>query len=716
MNLAFFIGKQWIAWDGQGLFTPALKPNRITLVDNRIMPCVRTEVAKLTKTRPVFTISPTTADEDDAHAAELGEQLMRYLWKHLSLRDITTKALWWSRICGNGFLKCFWDPSAGYGTDCVVGPDGNVLTDGSGKPIKAAPGIADQMSAALSQATGQQTNVTVQKVNQGDICVEARSPFQMCTDPLADSFSEVEWLVEESVKSVESCQKRYNQTLVADTVSNPGLIEARMGAAFLPGTSSYKGVKIREYWCKPNSENPQGKRVVWSKDKILLEDNNPFDALPYVMFTAIPVPGRLQGTCITEQLRPQQMELNKLLSQIAENCNRVGNPTILASKQAVQDPDKFTQSTTMPGGIYFFDDVGSPNAVPTYLQAPPLPNYVVERYQQIEDSIQTISGQHETTTANVPAGVTAASAINLLMEADDTQLGPGVTDYEENLGILGQKILKLAAHYYTDTRTIRIGGDNGVWQIKDFRGSMLRNNTHVEVQTGSAFPQSKAAKQAAMQDLLTFFVQSGNPPHGKQLAQFLEDSEFGGAERLVEDFTRDEMQVNRENVQMQQEIPLEINDYDDDQIHVDEHQDQQKDQSYQQWPPQAQQIMEAHVAAHKQRLAQQQAAQQQLEMQQQNPQMAQQQAQGAQDAAGAAQQQAQQAQGAQQQQDIQGAQAQQQIAATGAQQGQQMAMSSEQHAQSARHAEEQHQQKLRHAEEQHQSRLRQAQAPKGNQR
>ena len=43
---------------------------------------------------------------------------------------------------------------------------------------------------------------------------------------------------------------------------------------------------------------------------------------------------------------------------MAENRNRVGNPTILASKQAVQDPEKFADGISMPGGIYFYDDIG----------------------------------------------------------------------------------------------------------------------------------------------------------------------------------------------------------------------------------------------------------------------------------------------------------------------------------------------------------------------
>ena len=57
-----------------------------------------------------------------------------------------------------------------------------------------------------------------------------------------------------------------------------------------------KGVKLHEYWCKPNETHPEGRRAVWCKGKILFEGPNPYEVLPYVMFTGIPIPGRFWPT------------------------------------------------------------------------------------------------------------------------------------------------------------------------------------------------------------------------------------------------------------------------------------------------------------------------------------------------------------------------------------------------------------------------------------
>ena len=293
--LSMYGGNQWVAWNGSQLYRPQMRKNAITIVDNRIQPVVRKEIARLTKNRPVFTVTPNSPDQEDTNAAQLGEMIMRYLWRHLKMRAKQREALLWSRICASGFLKCFWDPTIGDQIKVVLGPDGKLLADATGKRV--TPGSPEHQLAETVNPGA----TKVKSVAQGDIKVEVRSPFQIYPDPLASLFDECEWLIEESVKSVEYVKRRYGVELQPDTPANPGLIEARMGSVYVPGQSAYKGVKVREYWCKPNSTYPRGRRAVWVlsggpkqvKSQMLEEDSNPFDPMPYVMFSGIPMPGRL---------------------------------------------------------------------------------------------------------------------------------------------------------------------------------------------------------------------------------------------------------------------------------------------------------------------------------------------------------------------------------------------------------------------------------------
>lgn len=691
MDLAFFQNRQWVSWAGDKLHQPQLSGNRVTVVENRIAGCVQTELAKMTKNRPVFSVTPNTGDEEDANAAELAERVMRFMWRHLKMHEQSLKALEWSRICGSGFLKCYWDATIGEPQSVLVGPDGNVLTDDTGKAVRGGQADALRLGQQL------QAQVRAQQIAAGDVKVEVRSPFQMFIDPICDSFPDAEWVIEESVQSLEYVKRRFGdkaQGIKADTVANPGLVEARLMGGMQPSGGGYKGVKIREYWCKPSSKHPRGCRIVWAQNRVLVQDESPFDPMPYVMLTGVPVPGRLWPMSLVELLRGPQTELNKVISQMAENRNRIGNPTLLASKQAIPDPEKFEDSVTLPGGVFYGDmSFGPLNQQIGYLEPPQLPEYVPNEVERIEGAIEAISGQHEVTNANVPPGVTAASAITLLQEADDTRLGLAMQDYEEQLGRFGAKILRLVAAYYTDARTIKVGGDDGAWEIFDFKGAMLKGNTHVEVQAGSAFPQSKAAKQAMIQDWMTFFVQSGNPPHGRQLAQFLRDSGMGASDRLVREYSSTETQVNRENALMSLGSDLPINDYDDDQGHIEGHEEFQRQPRYATFNPQIKQLIEMHVAAHRARLSQQQ--QQALALQ------AQAQGQPPPEMQAAAAQAGLQGQAV----GMQGQLAQQQQQA--AQAGQQMGFQAANSEMQQRQSQELHQQKLRHAEEQHRARLKQ---------
>jgi len=60
-----------------------------------------------------------------------------------------------------------------------------------------------------------------------------------------------------------------------------------------------------------------------------------------------------------------------------------------------------------------------PGTVPTFLQGSPLPQYVIDEIQRIEESISDRHSAwgHE---RERPSWVTAASAINLLMEVEAT--------------------------------------------------------------------------------------------------------------------------------------------------------------------------------------------------------------------------------------------------------------------------------------------------------
>src|ERR1022692_333757 len=600
MNMAFFAGQQWMYYNQGRLMQVPLAAERVKITDNRIVGIVRGEIAKMTKQNPDWQITPTSADDADLHGAEMGEQVIDYLWRHLDLRNQLEEALRWSRIVGAGFWKVTWDNAIGDKVQALCDHEDNLVLHPPTHPLAGVPvkthEAADE-EGNLPEGTKSKT------IAPGDVHVETVSPFEIFQDPIAKRIDTCEWIIQTSVKSAEWVKEHYGVDVTPDVDVSAGPIESRIFfAGQTEGSTGYKGVQVNEYWCKPNTKYPEGRRVVWVVKKKLHDGPNPYKKLPFVMFRGIPVPGRFWPTSITEQLRGPQTELNKIRSQIVENASKFGNPSLMVSRQAG------VNFSGKPGErIDYNSTIQDPT--PSYLEAPPLPAYVLEQQKQIELSMQEISGQHEVSHAQVPAGVKAASAINLLQEADDTKLGPSIFEMEESIGVAGEMLLELVAQFWSDERTIMIAGEDHAMDALVFRGAALKENTRVEVQTGSMIPRSKAAKQASIQDMMGLYMQygqAGQPMDKRMLGKVLKDMEAGDLAKLFGDTSVDESQINRENQQMSQGNELPVNPFDSQSAHVAGHTEYQKGPTYLQLPEEAKTAMERHIALHRQQIQKEQ--------------------------------------------------------------------------------------------------------------
>jgi hypothetical protein len=570
LNLAYHDGRQWVAFDGRQLFEPQLEPWRAKLVDNRIRGMVRKEIARQTKTRPQWVGVPATNEDDEIDAARFRERLFEHDWQYLDVTRKRRAAQQWARVCGNGFLKVTWDSKTGPGREVLVGPDGRSMKDDHGAPLDPN-GLPEDALAAMQ-------DVERRRVQMGDPRIDVRTPFEMFPDPLAgeDGMESCRRIGEEAVYDPEYLFEQFGVRLEPDATATPGVMEARYAGTGWDAGGKKQGVKAREFWALPCSEYPQGAHVVYAQEQILLREPNPYPWLPYPMFRGQLRPGSFWCAGIDDLISPQT-ELNKSLSQIAENGERIGNPTLLKASGTDFDDD----DALLPGGVAEFQDTGSPNAVPRYLLPPELPGYVQNRPASAENSLREISHQHEVTSGNVPAGVTAASAINLLQEADDTVLGPDIEDMELAIRDLGRRVLWLRWKFCNDERMLRLAGDDGAWDLQAFRGQMLKNGgENDQVQAGSGLPQSKAAKQAAIQQVLALFVQNGVAVDERRLRRVLRDFEVGGLENMLADIQRDERQVNDENRRLAAGEQFDINAFDNDLIHIAGHEDFQKSPRY----------------------------------------------------------------------------------------------------------------------------------------
>src|SRR5690349_1173739 len=120
LNLAFFQGEQWVAHDGRALYYPKMRRGAVRLVDNRIQPIIRTEVARLSKTRPGWAAAPRALDDQAVNDATASTRLLEWGYDHLNFAHHRHEAITWARICGAGFIEATWNPNAGKSVGQVV--------------------------------------------------------------------------------------------------------------------------------------------------------------------------------------------------------------------------------------------------------------------------------------------------------------------------------------------------------------------------------------------------------------------------------------------------------------------------------------------------------------------------------------------------------------------------------------------------------------------
>lgn len=557
LNLAFFFGRQYVQWLGGAsiastnfpsrLYEPPVPPWRVRLVINKIRTIVRTELSKVTKEQPRAFVIPASSDDDDLAAARAGEAIYEHLDRTLMLRRVKRRAAFWSTICGTAYVKDWIDPSQ---------------NDEDGLP--------------------------------GKIMAEPISPFHIYIgDTQEEDIEKQPFVIHVLAKDPEWVKDTYDKDVAADSSASSSQLEQRFLSAIGINERPNKSyVSVKEAWIKPCAKYPKGMVVAWAGDQILVKSEGwPFahNEYPFSKLESIPT-GRFYAESIVTDLIPLQKEYNRTRSQIIEAKNRMSKPQLLAPRGSI-DPNKIT---TEPGLVIFYTP-GFEKPQPLPLQN--IPAYVLQEIERLQLDFNDLSSQHEVSKGQTPPGVTAATAISYLQEADDSKMSFAVASIEEASEKIGRHLLSHAQQFWDGQRTVKVVGTDNQWESYQFARTDLNGNTDLRIEAGSATPTSRAAKQAFIMDL----GQRGWIPPDRAL-RYLDMAETG---RMYEEMQIDARQAQRENLKMMAgDTTVTVNDWDNHQAHIIEHNNYRKKQAFEDADDSVKQAFNQHVTVHKQLVAQ----------------------------------------------------------------------------------------------------------------
>lgn len=511
LNLSMYKGDQYVdKIDNRVVGVPAPK-SKVRLVVNRIRPHVRTEVARLTSTEPTAEVVPASSETSDIEAARAGESLLVSSFERLDIQRKLRSAAWWASITGVGYLKCRWNPEA---------------------EVKFANG----------------------EVAKGDFAFSVPSPFHILVpNLLLEDIEDQPWVFNVFAMQVDQVRAKYKDLLPEKY--EPSLIsaseimdETRLNIKSGSSNAKPDSCLVVEAWIKPGQCHllPKG-GLVTMVDKIIVGLNDqgmPYQHGEYPFMKIDNVQsGSYYGTSAIDDIIPLQRELNRIRSIMMEARNKMGNPGLMY-RQGTLDAQRFTNA------IGQLVEIKGGGEYPQPLPTPTLPPIILEEHNQILQDIEDITGQHQVTKGTTPTGVTAATAIELLQEQDNTYLSATSDSVEFAMKKAASQLIQLFIQYADSYRQVKVVGKDKAISVQYLMGSDVKTATDVRIERGSSLPYSKAARTA----MFTDWMSRGILPYdiGLDLIDLPHMDKYYDIVKI------DERQAERENIRLLNLIPEEL--------------------------------------------------------------------------------------------------------------------------------------------------------------
>lgn len=515
-NMAYFYGQQWVEPSGkhypEGFQAKLLAPKKPYYTQrktiNRTRAFVRSEHSQFLSAIPNAVAVPATAEDEDVRSAYAAEQAWQSISETQKLRYHFSRAMWWTIVTGNGFIKTWWDQDA------------------------------------LDKVSGQ----------QGAIRYGAVTPFHLFVPDLREQdIDDQPFIINAYTKPVSWCYQYFGDALKGKNISPSAssaneIIEDGYLNLSTGSTATQDSVVIYETWFKPGAHKllPDGGLVISIDDVVvsIYRDGLPYNhgQYPFTKFEHIPTSTFYADSPLVD-LNPLQREYNTLRSQISEAGNRMAKPQLIAAKGSII-PSKLTNE---PGLVIEYK-AGFPAPQPMPLS--PLPQYYVDQQDRVLTDIEDIGGQHDVSRGNAPAGVTAGTAISFLQEADNSYRTPQFQGIEDGYSRIAQQTIENFVQYVDVKRKIKTIGADGAFDTMLLSGADIASGTDIRIQPGSSVGVSKAAQDARIMDM--FGMGLIDQPLALRLL------EVGGAQKILDTLQVAERKAQRENIKMKMLKPEQL--------------------------------------------------------------------------------------------------------------------------------------------------------------
>ena len=554
---------------------------------NQIAPLIETRIANLRKINYMMKVKPATNELDDYAKAETSTNVLQHTQKATDFESKKNTAINWNELTGNCFFLSWWDKDKG-------------------------EKLAVEQMFEVDENGEQKSKETA--YYQGDLDYGLITPYEIYPESIFKQTVEAQRsIILEQVKTVDDIYDLYGVKVEGSNIETFELTPIGSGGGFgyenTTVTIGHRTIdnaeKVITYFERPSKHKPNGQMIIIiGDDNLVYYGDLPYSRIPIVQTVCIEVAGQFFGKSAIERMIPIQRAYNGCVNRIHEYIKHIAIGSYITEEGSI-DIEEYEQNGQAPGAMLVYK---SGTNAPIPIPNGNLPAEIMQERYNLKQDMEYAAGVSQLMVyGQAPSGVTSGKALDNLMEIDNTRLsltGDNIRNAVKKLAIMWLEIYK---KYATTHRIVNYVGGNNIgkaiiWSNQDI------NSYDVDYVTENELLLSEDAQKQRFFDAynMGLFTDSNGviPPRVKQKA--LEYMKCGNYSDIM---SIDQLQIQaaqRENVFFENGVIPEVSDFDEHEIHIEEHLRyilQMDFQLLKNRKPEYAEALEEHLRQHKQVIA-----------------------------------------------------------------------------------------------------------------
>lgn len=555
LNANFLVGNQYCEVRPYTGEVEQLEPvydwlNRETF--NNIAPLIETRIANLKKINYMMKVKPATNELNDYAKAEVSTSVLQHTQKSTDFESKKNTMIYWNELCGNCFWLSWWDKNKGekFAVETVV----EIGDDGIERKQERA-------------------------YYQGDIDYGLVTPYEVFPESIFKQGVENQRsIILEQVKSKEDIYDLYGievegsqiETFELTPVASGGGLGYENTVISIGHRTAENAEKVITYFERPSKYRPNGLMIIIVGDEHLVYYGDlPYSKIPLIQTVCHEVAGQFFGKSTIENLIPLQRTYNGCINSIHEYIKRLSLGNLLTEEGSI-DIEEYEEHGLEPGAFLVYKTGTNP---PVPVQNGALPTEIMQERYNLKNDMEYVAGVSQLmVSGNAPQTNMSGTAISNLMEIDNTRLSLTGDHIRSSIRKLAVQWLEIYKRYATTQRVVNYVGTNNIgkaiiWSADDI------NSYDVDYITENELLMSEDMQKQRFFDAYNMGLFTDNdgriPERVKLMA--LEFMKIGNYTDIMNLNSLQIQAAQRENAFFENGVIPKISDFDEHEIHIEEH-------------------------------------------------------------------------------------------------------------------------------------------------